>query len=83
MSEQTPREADPVEVEGPPPGLVSRPAHGVPPGGRLLINRTPNRPMMHHAETVRQISYMFLASLVSLVWLDCILSLRFHTFGIG
>lgn len=49
----------------------------------LLINRTPNRPMIHHAETVRQISYMFLASLVSLVWLDCILSLRFHTFGIG
>ena len=48
-----------------------------------LINRTPNRPMIHHAETVRQISYMFLASLVSLVWLDCILSLRFHTFGIG
>ncbi len=36
MSEQTPREADPVEVEGPPPELVSRPADGVPP-----VVRTP------------------------------------------
>ena len=34
MSEQTPREADPVEVGGPPPALGSPPADGVPPVGR-------------------------------------------------
>ena len=36
-----------------------------------LMNRTPNRPMMHHAETVRQISYIApcLPRVSSITWL--------------